>query len=304
MKCQKCGVKIPRGTELCEACTERENKTDPSDVEEIIRELILEEEQPKKEVQPIIKERKIKNLGVNITKVILSVCILMFLISMFSPWFDLGGKATILGFVEIPTTMEAKEYLIAQDENLTDYQGKYVHASPMQLLLFTSLHIGEYKAIHNDSGEKVRSVFSLIHMIVIASLWIVIVLCFICVIFMIALKQLKSIPFVKMSLIISIILVILNIAFLKIPYINMFVIHAKDVIKNMDYINAVSITFKGIAVNSTFYPYTMTLSFTLIIAIVLLGIALVISSFLHEIKRRQDEDLREVELKAKNKGTI
>lgn len=84
----------------------------------------------------------------------------------------------------------------------------------------------------------------------------------------------------------------------------MFVVHAKDVIKSMNYINAVSITFKGIVVNSTFYPYTMSSTNTLFIALALLGAALIMSSFLLEIKRRQDEELREVEIKAKNKGTV
>lgn len=282
-----------------------EPKTSSEDDENIIRDMIREEELEKKTVVispniTLLRKKEARDLGVRITKIILGICILLFIVSLFSPWFQLGGKTTELGFVQIKKSMADKRYLEQNPEDLLNYNGPYVVASPMQLVVYSAQHYKEHQTVYGRDGE-VTSIFSWIHMILILTFLVIMFLSFVSMALLFITPGLKWMRVVKISAIISFILCCMNFFVLKMPYMNMFVIHAQSVLKKMNLLNAVSITGKGIAMNNIFYPYELFLTNTFFVGLGLMGVWTITSAVLVEIKRKRDEDLRDIELKAKIK---
>lgn len=280
---------------------------DADDDENIIKEMMLEEDELHKKNTMILpditltRNKEAKDLGIKITKISLAIFICMFVISLFSPWFQMGGKTTELGFTEIKSSMASKSYLMLKAEELSDYEGIYVVASPMQLLFHSLQHFETYKVIKGVGGEE-SSALSMVHMLVIITYILVIIMAIVSIVFLVITPDLKRIRVVKVSSVVCIILSCLNFFILKIPYINMFVIHAQSALRSLDKLNAVSITSEGIKMNNLFYSYHMTVTNTFFVSLGLMGLWMIVSAVLVEIKRKRDEDLREIELKAKGKG--
>lgn len=280
---------------------------DANDDENIIKEMMLGEDELNKKntmILPditLIRNKEVKDLGVKITKILLAIFISMFVISLFSPWFQMGGKTTELGFTEIKSSMASKSYMMLRAEELSDYEGIYVVASPMQLLFHSLQYFETYKVIKGVSDEE-GSALSMIHILVILTFVLVIIMAIVSIVLLVISPKLKWIRVVKVSSVVCIILSCLNYFVLKIPYINMFVIHAQSALRSLDKLNAVSITSEGVKMNNLFYSYYMTVTNSFFVALGLMGLWMIVSAVLLEIKRKRDEDLREIELKAKGKG--
>lgn len=280
-------------------------KNNPDNDEHIINEMMKDEELSKNTVviNPNIsqlRKKEVRDLGVKVTKITLSILILIFTISLFSPWFQLGGKATELGFVRIKHSMADKEYLALSSDRLATYEGNYVVVSPIQLVAYTLQNLDTYKKVYGRQGEE-TSVFSWLHMSVILTFILVLFLSLVSIILLFIRPSLQWMRMVKISAFINILICCMNFFWLKMAYLNMFVIHAQSVLKQRNLLHAVSITGKGIAENNLFYPYNMSVSNTFLVSLGLLGVWLIVSSVLLEIKRKRDEDLRDIELKAKIK---
>ncbi|MBC7960202.1 MAG: hypothetical protein H7X94_10075, partial [Vallitaleaceae bacterium] len=237
------------------------------------------------------RRRAAKDLGVKISKVILAVVITLFIISLFSPWFVFGGKATDLGFVEKTPSMLPKQ--------IESVDGVLM-ASPTTLVSFVFSHINDYKTTFKDAGNKI-SPLSVIHMGILMTFLLPLLLAIGAALVLILKKGLGWLRFVKISSIITGLTICLNAFLLKFTYMNMFVIHAQSELKRMNALNGVDITSSGIKMNTSVYPYTLSFTNTFLIAMGFVGLWLLISAILVEIKRKRDEDLRDIEIKTKTK---
>ncbi len=263
------------------------------DEEMIIQEMLREDDANKTTVviNPDIskrRKRQARDMGVKATKIALAICILVFLISLFSPWFQLSGETTQLGFIGAQDLVLSKVF--------TD-----VKVSPMQLLGYSYRYHEVHQVVYSRAGD-VTSLISWVHLFFICTFLIITLLTVLSILLLIIKPGLQGIRVVKIASIITIILCCINFFLLKIPYLNMFVLHAQSVLRQKDLISGVKITSQGIAINATFYPYSLSVTTTFIIAMGLMGIWLIVSAVLVEIKRKRDEDLREIELKSKLKG--
>ncbi|MBC7960080.1 MAG: hypothetical protein H7X94_09455 [Vallitaleaceae bacterium] len=270
----------------------------PPDDEAIIRQMIMEEDdaaQKKdqlKDKEIILKrKRAAKDLGVKISKVILAIVILLFTISLFSPWFVFGGKATDLGFVEKTPSMLPKQ--------IESVEGVLM-ASPISLVTFVVSHVKDYKAAYKDDGKKISPI-SVLHMGMIMTFLLPLLLAAGAALILVLKKGLGGLRFVKVASVITILIVCINGFLLKMPYMNVFVIHAQSELKRMNALNGVDITSSGIKMNTSFFPYTLSFTNTFFIAMGFVGLWLLTAAILVEIKRKRDEDLRDIEIKTKTK---
>lgn len=241
-----------------------------------------------------VPAKKSVQIALVITKSILVLIIIAFIASLFSPWYVLGGSTTYKGFVEIPKRIATKSFIDAVEYKDTEYEGDIVQLSPMDLVGYSLKHYSDYKYTLNSERNQHLSEFSIIHTVVILTHCFILLFAAISILIVLFQTGIRRIRAVKILSVISTIIIGLNYLWLKVTYINMFVIRAKAEIRSQDLLSGVSTTMQGIVVNRTFYSYSFYTNNTFVYALIFIGGWLVISSILTEIERKWKEEREEL----------
>ena len=241
------------------------------------------------------KKEKIKDITLLSSKVFLAVVIFVFLVTMFFKWFNFSGETAIKGFVNVT------------DKILSQQEGVYVELSPLQLANHTFKNMNTYKIIHSAEGVEKTSIFSWMGMIYSWFFGLVFLLGITSIAGLLIAKDLKFISIVKVSSLISGVVILLNYITLRITYFSIFAINAESVVRIEETLSkSISMNKDGIAVGTNFLPYRFEVSNKFFIALVVLLIWIVTSSILTEVKSRMDntksieEDIAKKDFKAKD----
>ncbi|PKM50159.1 MAG: hypothetical protein CVV02_12925 [Firmicutes bacterium HGW-Firmicutes-7] len=262
------------------------------EVEDIIQEIIdQEDEQIKQQIDSKNKEEvnNKKELGtVKKTRIILIAIIGLFILMTVFPWFELGGSTTYHGFVRMPKNIISKEYKELNVKEQKIYEGVFVEASPVDLVIYVFDYFDNYKTIQDEQGNEGFSIFSFLHIIYIISYIVMVLLALVSIGLLLALKELKGIKLVIYFSLASMFIFLINFVVMKISYFNMFALRALTELRSLEGSSSVIMTQKGIAVNTVFYPYSMTLTVPFFIAFGLLIIWIFASLVINKIKIKRE----------------
>lgn len=266
------------------------------EVEDIIQEIIDEEdEQLRQQLNSKNKEEDTKSKeekNIKKMKLILVAIIGLFVFMMVFPWFKLGGNTTYKGFVRISQNIISKEY---KDLNISEqkvYEGVFIEASPVDLIVYVFDYFDEHKTIQDEKGNEVQSVFSWLHIIYIISYIGIVLVSLISIFILLIFKELKGLKLVAFFSLIGFLIFALNFIVMKISYFNMFALRALNELRMLEGYDVAILTQKGIAVKTVFYPYTMTLTTPFFLALGLSLTWVIMSVVMSKFKNKRERDAR------------
>lgn len=248
------------------------------EVEDIIQEIIeKEDEEIKQQQDSKNKEELKKSRAVSLRKFLkygLTVGLIIIILMMALPWFNLGGNTTYKGFVRIPNNMLSDDYKVLDAQGRKDYMGIYIETSPVQLVTYVSKYFEGHSKITNVNGEEKVSVFAWTNTILIYGFVVIVIMIIVSIVLLYIPKHLRWIKAIRYMGIISFIIIIKNYLMLKVAALNMFVLNALNELRIQNGFESVHLTQKGIAVNKDFYLYYMTVTpaFYITLAIIIFWI--------------------------------
>lgn len=217
--------------------------------------------------------------------------VVLFFISIFMTWFSLSGNGVNYGFIRGEETrgMMVEAVQPHEIENLELYALPLINFSGSGLYSFSQVAEEEYLYVTNPRDEQVESIAARIHKYYMMSMMLIYVFTIAAALILAIFRRTKGITIVRNLAVLNGIVIGLNYMALKIPYFSMFAIHAKEVIKQSQTYMTLSMTGEGIAMDQVFYPYILTEESGLFFAGFFLGLWLLLSIVLSEVKNREEE---------------
>lgn len=265
------------------------------EIEDIIQEIIEKEDEELKQQQNLKNKEEIKKSKeastIKLLQRGLAFGLVLIILLMAFPWFNLGGSTTYQGFERIPKGMLSKEYQALDVNDRIDYEGVYIEASPIQLISYIIKYFDGHSKVIDDKGKEKISLFAWVHALLIYGFSVVAIFALISTVLLFILKELKWIRAVKYMGIFSLVVIIKNYFLLKITVLNMFALNALNELRKVNSFDSVYLTQKGLAVKNVFYPYFMTVKLPYYIAIALIIIWILGSIALEHIKKNKTKEL-------------
>ncbi len=326
MKCLNCGETLKDDAKVCFACGQ-EIKNDDMDelIDSIIKEDEAAKastskkttESKKKTTEP--KKKKFGNAfkkettkpsskeslntkiisdssefgkGVQITRYITAGIIIFFLITMLFDWFTLGGRGVFTGF-ELDEnssqfmTKEAVDMSKAQIESSVP-EVAILQYSPKDLLDYVKLYEDDYKTLKGIDGEVKTSWAIVIQTIYIKGFYVVLAIALLSVLFLVFDKKLRTIEWSRGLSVLTMLIMGLNYAALKIPFLSMFALKARSLLRLKNVLSSVTLNMNGINMNNEFYPYNLMEKTGFFIAIGTCVLWFVLTTVLVEMKKDKE----------------
>ena len=256
----------------------------------------VKEEKPKEKVDRKERRReRVKGLGdqlVNIMRFSLAAVIGLFVLSMFFNWLSLSGNGVNYGLLRDEGTqsfmyndLEGKSI-----ESLQSYNDALIVYSGMSLYRFSRNASEEYDAIEGPNGVPTASLASMTQRYYMMAMIFVFGISLVCLALVLVLRNLWGMAGVRNLAVVNFIIIGLNYLALRVPYMSMIAIKAKDVLtQRTEGYPRISMTMDGIAVDQAFYPYRLEMHRGFYFALIMLGLWLFISIILTEVRRRREE---------------
>ena len=223
------------------------------------------------------RREKIKKAAILAARILLSLMVAAYLVTMFMDWFGFTGEASVKGLADITKSIESSK------------EGYAAEMSPLQLAGHTLKNRDVYKTIHVSDSEEKTSIFSWLGMAYTWLFYFVFALGVVSILILILLKDLKLVSIVKVSSLIGAVAMMLNYVALRITYFSVFAINAESLVRLENSVSkTVSMNKDGIAVGNSFLPYGFEVSKNFYAAIVILLLWIAFSSILTEINSRMD----------------
>ncbi len=237
-----------------------------------------------------MKEKYLDRLGLSkgvmialrIVKSATALCAIGFLIACGLPWYEISGEAAKIGFE-------------AYDEGTAMGEGGEFSLSPYKTGLMIKMRDsgnGRETDVQELTPKNYRVMLHQIVMLLQVLAW---VLAALSVVALFATKYLEWILMIKVGALITMAVMALNLIFMKMGNLNMWVLKAKDVIHGENPLNGISITGDGIAMNDMFYPYTFEWTTYFKAGWAFIIAWFVLASILTEIRRKWYYDRQDME---------
>lgn len=230
--------------------------------------------------------------GVRITRYVTAGVIGLFLLTMLFDWFGFGGRGVYLGFEldqnsgqfmtsEAVEMSDAKLKALGPDQEILQY-------SPKDLLDYIDLYSDEYTIMENTKGVE-RTVWAVvIQTIYIRGFYLVLIAGLLSILLTLIDKNLKTVEWSRGFSVLSIVIIGLNYAALKIPFFSMFTIKARNILRTEHLLSSVTMNMNGVNVNNDFYPYHMIEKTGFFIAIGACVLWFVLTTVLVEMKKDKE----------------
>jgi len=322
MKCTECGKEIRTYLEPCEHCGHIEIEND--DLDELLQDMLEEEDYeptfPKKNKegrgedeagkgrkQSIVSRHKKKSTmnkkvsvdrqsiyvvwAIKISRYMIIGSIILFFIAIFMPWFALSGNGVNTGYIRSESGKEFMPKVIQEHriEDLITYQGVLVNFSGKDLYMFSKKIDEAYLTIHGVDNELRPSMVAKVHQYYMKAVFFLFLLSGTALVLLLLLKDYKGITIVRNLGIVNLLIVGVNYLAMKVTFFNLFIIEAKDQLGQLSGHPKVAIKQAGIRYMDELYPYVMKEEVGFYLAIIALGIWLITSIVLSEIKNRDEE---------------
>lgn len=302
MKCPECHAEINDENILCEKC----GATLPSEedkFEEIFFSYIEEEEKDNHSLTNtnVLKKRKKKEELPNQMagslqghekklRYALAAILVLLMVTLFLPWYQLGGYATYLGFVHKGTT---DGYLTEGFRNQTEIE-KREYKEPV--LILSPFKFQRYLAKADrlvyvfGEDEQQSSVVALIHRLYVYGGYLLAFLILLALGLLFWPNQATGLVSVKFFSYLAAVYIMLNYFSLRIPLFSLFGVRAKAVLADHFAGQIPNVKLNGIEVANYFYDYRFSGRFGLYLAAVLVIVWFVLSSLLVEMARRRENE--------------
>lgn len=236
-------------------------------------------------------KKSLSEMLIAITRYVTLGAVVLFFVSIFMNWFSLSGNAVNYGFIRGEETrpMMVEAVQPHEIENLELYALPLITFSGNSLYQFSQVMEEEYLLVTNPRDEAVESIAAKIHRYYMMSVIVLFIFTGIAALILAVFRRTKGITIVRNLAVFNGIVIGLNYMALKIPYFSVFAIHGKEVIKQSKDFISLSMTGEGIAMDQTFYPYVFTEESGLFFSGFALGLWLLLSIILSEVKNREEE---------------
>lgn len=237
-----------------------------------------------------MKEKYLDRLGLSksvmialrIVKSLTALCVIGFLIACGLPWYEISGEAAKIGY-------EAFDAGTSIDE-----EGKF-SLSPYKTGLMIKMNDNSNPQETDVQVVKPKNYRVMLHQIVILLQVLAWVLAALSVMALFATKYLEWIVMIKAGALVTMAVMALNLIFMKMGNLNMWVLKAKDVIHEENPLNGINLTVDGIAMNDVMYPYIFEWTTYFKIGWAFIITWFVLASILTEIRRKWYYDRQDME---------
>lgn len=230
--------------------------------------------------------------GVQITRYATAVIVLLFLLTMLFDWFTLGGRGVFKGFILDENsgafmTGEVMTMTTEQIENLAP-EVAVLSYSPKDLMDYVDLYEDLYKVLPDKDGEEKASMGVLVQTIYIQGFLLILGLALLTILFLALDKRLLTVEWSRGFSVLSIVIIGLNYASMKIPFLSMFALRARNLLRFENQLSSVTMNLNGINMNNEFYPYEMMETTGFFVAIGACALWFVMTTVLVEMKKDKE----------------
>ncbi len=230
--------------------------------------------------------------GVQITRYVTAAIVLFFLLTMLFDWFAFGGRGAFKGFVldQNSGSFMTKEVMTLSTEDIEalDQDTIILKYSPKDLIDYVNLYEKEYKYMPNKDGEDRLSWGATVQMIYIRGFLVILGAALLAVVFLILDKKLKTVEWSRGLSVLSIVIIGMNWASMKIPFLSMFAIKARSILRLENQLSSVTMNFNGINMNNEFYPYKLMETTGFFIAVGACVLWFILTTVLVEMKKDKE----------------
>lgn len=240
MNCPNCNTLLDKDAVVCFACGQgiteamvlNNQGQDDREFDEVIQNLIMtdENEQVEDEVQLRQEQRKQKNMerqnrirSYSYVSYATLAVMFLFTVSLFLTWFTVRGTVAYMGYFY--TTQTAKyldeEAKTFSKEQLTENLNKVASFSPQQFLTYAKEYV-------RNSGE--HNLLAKLQVYYAEGLYVIYFLLLLCAGILVFDRKARFVEVIRISSILSVIFILLNTLAMKLPYINLIVLNAKNVL--------------------------------------------------------------------------
>lgn len=312
MKCSNCGETLKDDAKVCFTCGEAVPK---NEIDSMIDDMIKEDDAQKKKVSVVPKKKTEKSKTTNAettsetneegakkrkfgkaTRIIAyvnAVIIAVLLISMMFTWFAFGGRGTLKGIGQDQQnsqflTDEVSALTTADQLEALDPEVEILEFSPKDLIDYGNMNQDIHSKLENNKGELKTSFASMIHLIYIKGFYVIAILGLLSILLLVVDKNLKAIEWTRGISVLSIVIIGLNYAALKIPFFSMFALKARSILRLEEPLSAVTLNMNGVNVNNDFYPYMLIEQNGLYVALGACVLWFILSTVLVEMKKDKE----------------
>lgn len=316
MKCSNCGEALKDDAKVCFTCGEAIPK---NEIDSMIDDMIKEDDASKKKKVSVLPKKKVektKNEKVDknespkassdtkvedkpmfgkATRIIAyvnAIVIAVLLISMLFTWFAFGGRGTFKGFAKNQDNSQfmTEEVITMTSDQIEglDPTVEVLNFSPKDLIDYGKLNNDVHKTLKNTKGEDKNSFASMIHLIYIKGFYIIAGLSLLSILLLVVDRKLRSVEWTRGISVLSIVIIGLNYAALKIPFFSMFALRARSILRLEEPLSAVTLNMNGVNVNNDFYPYMLIEKNGLYVALGACVLWFVLSTVLVEMKKDKE----------------
>jgi RNA polymerase subunit RPABC4/transcription elongation factor Spt4 len=315
MKCPNCGEILKNDAKVCFTCGEDISK---NQIDMLIDDMIKEDDANTKKnsmakssnttkssnsgTKPVKKanqdstdqEPKKPEFGkaVVIIGYVNAIVVAVLLLTMLFSWFALGGRGTFKGFV---LDQNSSQFMTAETLRMTREQieslspeTEIISFSAKDLVEYGKLYTETYQSMTNTKGELKKSWAIMVQLLYIKGFYVIGIISLLSIFMLIIDKKLKAIEWTRGFSVLTIVIIGLNYAALKIPFFSMFAIRAKNALRMDNLLSAVTLNMNGINVNSDFYPYNIMEKSGFYIAVGACVIWFILSTVLVEMKKDKE----------------
>ncbi len=317
MNCRECGNEMKKKDQPCEHCGYV--MTQSEDMDTVLKTIFSEEggavsvatqsktstgsvkqhphnskNRPVKNREGQGAKRKNKNAGermVVILRMSLAGVMMLFSISVFLSWFDIGGTAAYVGIVQNADSVKFINSEVVGhglDEPMTN-DVSVMSLSGWDIYRFARKYAAGYEYVTALDGSLKTSLVSVIQKYYMLAMLLVVITSFIGTVLVLATKSLRWYGVIRNFGVLNAVIIGLNLMAMKVTWLNMFIINAKDYFKQNQESGQLSIVHNGITYEGSHYIYDVQLEKGVYIAFGLLLVWLILSIILVEIRGRREE---------------
>ncbi len=230
--------------------------------------------------------------GVQITRYVTAAIVLFFLITMLFDWFSFGGRGVFKGFLldQNSGSFMTSEVMTLSSEEIEalDPEVGILRYSPKDLMDYVKLYEEDYKYMTNKDGEDRLSWGAMVQMIYIRGFIVVLAAGLLAIVFLLLDKKLKTVEWSRGFSVLSIVIIGMNWASMKIPFLSMFAIRTRNLLRFENQLSSVTMNFNGINMNNEFYPYNLMETRGFFIAVGACVLWFVLTTVLVEMKKDKE----------------
>lgn len=224
------------------------------------------------------------------SKILLSVVILMFLISMFFSWVTITGEGATLGMIRIEKniTPDLDKEIEPIGEDAVSIT-RVADFSPIDLVGFALKFKASYAVSIDETGTKGTSTYSQLHLFFVYLFILIIMGALISVVLLLIGKNFQFTHIVRSIGLMSLAVMVLNYISLKVPFFSMIALRTQSILNVQNLEAAARVSNLGIVSGDEFYSYGLELFSVVKFAIVMLIIWIVLAAIMGEIKNKMDD---------------